>query len=91
MEDNAPATKRDLERVVETMRDIETHMLTEFHRYGRGQQARLHDVESSEHAMKVRIAALEERVLELKTVFARSSSCGSDAGSGMGYRSSRRR
>lgn len=54
------------ERLTETMRDIETHMLTEFHRYARGQQARMQDVESSEHAMKLRMAALEERVLELE-------------------------
>jgi hypothetical protein len=52
---NAPATKQDLEelgqnlrqemeRVIETMRDIETNMLRDFHGYARGQQARLHDV-----------------------------------------------
>ena len=46
---NAPATRQHLERVIETMRNIETHMLTEFHRYARGQQARLQDVKSSEH------------------------------------------
>ncbi|MCC6587890.1 MAG: hypothetical protein IT168_14445 [Bryobacterales bacterium] len=28
--------KQDMDRVIETMRDIETHLLTEFHRYSRG-------------------------------------------------------
>lgn len=30
------ATHGRLEQVIETMRDIETNMLTEFHRYARG-------------------------------------------------------
>jgi hypothetical protein len=72
MEDsNIPATKQDVisatEKVVETMRDIETHMLTEFHRYARGQQARMHALESGEHDVKLRLGALEERVLELES------------------------
>src|SRR5687768_458390 len=66
---NAPATKQDLERVVETMREIGTHMVTAFRRSCGGHQARLHDVESSQYAMKVRVAALEERVLELEARF----------------------
>jgi hypothetical protein len=73
MENNGsePATKRDLqqlgEQLTEQFRQVETHLLTEFHRYSKGQQARLHDVESSERAMKVRLASLEERVLELES------------------------
>ena len=64
---NTPATRQDIERVIEIVRDVETNFLTEFHRYARGQQARMHDVESSEHAMKVRLGALEDRVLELES------------------------
>ena len=72
---NAPVTRSELkadltameDRLVEFMRTLETNMLTAFHGYGKGQQVRLHDVETSEHAMKVRIAALEDRVPELGT------------------------
>lgn len=76
MEDSSskPATKQDIEKVmgtiekvIETMRDIETNMLTEFHRYARGQHARMHNLESGETDMKIRIGALEERVLELES------------------------
>ena len=70
-EGTTPGTKGDLialeDRLIEFMRTLETNMLTAFHGYGKGQQARLHDVETSEHAMKVRSAALEDRVLDLET------------------------
>jgi hypothetical protein len=32
--------------LMEKMRQIETNLLTEFHRYGKGQQLRLHTLES---------------------------------------------
>lgn len=34
--------------LTEKMRQIETNLLTEFHRYGKGQQLRLHTLESRE-------------------------------------------
>lgn len=56
-----------LGKVVETMRDIETNMHTEFHRYARGQHSRMHTLESTDNDMKIRMGALEERVLELES------------------------
>jgi hypothetical protein len=35
-----------VDELTETMRQIETNLLTEFHRYGKGQQLRLHLLES---------------------------------------------
>ena len=75
MADEKPVTRtefqtglRDLEnRLVDSMRQIETNLLTEFHRYAKGQSARLHNVEVSEHDMKLRLSVLEDRVLALET------------------------
>jgi hypothetical protein len=36
------------DELTEKMRQIETNLLTEFHRYGKGQQLRLHTFESRE-------------------------------------------
>ena len=59
---------RDLEnRLVDSMRQIETNLLTEFHRYAKGQNARIHSVEVSEYDMKLRLSTLEDRVLALET------------------------
>jgi len=55
------------ERAQEFARDIETNMLTAFHGHAKGQTARLHTAESTLHDMSVRIAALEERMLNLET------------------------
>jgi hypothetical protein len=75
------ATKDDLERFAtkddllhlrhemqEFARDIETRILTAFHGYGRGQSARMHTLESTDHDVALRLAALEDRVLNLETV-----------------------
>jgi hypothetical protein len=35
-----------VDELTEVMRQIETNLLTEFHRYGKGQQLRLHPLES---------------------------------------------
>jgi phage-related minor tail protein len=41
------ADMRALEdRMMQEMRQIETNLLTEFHRYGKGQQLRLHSLET---------------------------------------------
>ena len=52
MENGNGLTKADLkaaltelrDELTEAMRQIETNLLTEFHRYGKGQQLRLHNV-----------------------------------------------
>jgi len=75
MDDEKPVTRtefktglRDLEnRLVDSMRQIETNLLTEFHRYAKGQNARVHNVEVSEYDMKLRLSTLEDRVLALET------------------------
>jgi len=55
------------DELVDSMRQIETNLLTEFHRYAKGQSARVHNVEVSEYDMKVRLSTLEDRVLALET------------------------
>lgn len=55
------------EELVDSMRQIETNLLTEFHRYAKGQNARVHNVEVGEADMKLRLSVLEDRVLALET------------------------
>jgi hypothetical protein len=59
---------RDLkDDLLDSMRQIETNLLTEFHRYAKGQNARVHNVEIGEQDMKLRLSVLEDRVLALET------------------------
>lgn len=82
MENEKPVTKAQLESVrdelrsdirsqkdelLDSMRQIETNLLTEFHRYAKGQNARVHNVEVSDSDMKLRVSLLEDRVLALET------------------------
>jgi hypothetical protein len=75
MDNEKPVTRtefdsglRDLkDDLLDSMRQIETNLLTEFHRYAKGQNARVHNVEISEHDMKLRLSVLEDRVLALET------------------------
>jgi hypothetical protein len=54
---------RDLEnRLVDSMRQIETNLLTEFHRYAKGQNARVHNVEVGESDLKLRLSVVETRL-----------------------------
>jgi len=53
--------------LLDSMRQIETNLLTEFHRYAKGQNARVHDVEVGESDLKLRLSVLEDRVLSLET------------------------
>ena len=80
MDNEKPVTKAELEAVrddlrseirsqkdelLDSMRQIE--LLTEFHRYAKGQNARVHNVEISDSDMKLRLSILEDRVLALET------------------------
>ena len=56
-----------IDRLTELIRDVETKLLTAFHGYGKGQAARMHVLEVSDSATAQRLAALEERVLNLET------------------------
>ena len=61
------AIRTQKDELVDAMRQIETNLLTEFHRYAKGQNARIHNVEVGETDMKLRLSALEDRVLALET------------------------
>jgi hypothetical protein len=54
------------DEVTEKLRDVETHLLTEFHRYAQGQQVRLFELERSDKALIERLALIEQRLLELE-------------------------
>ena len=53
--------------LTEKMRQIETNLLTEFHRYGKGQQLRVHTLESRDAIVTERLAIIEERLLHLES------------------------
>ena len=55
------------DELTETMRQIETNLLTEFHRYGKGQQIRLHSLETRDAGVIERLAIIEERLLHLES------------------------
>jgi hypothetical protein len=75
MDNEKPVTRaefdsglRDLEnRLVDSMRQIKTNLLTEFHRYAKGQNARVHNVEVGESDLKLRLSVVETRLLALET------------------------
>jgi hypothetical protein len=56
-----------VDELTENMRQIETNLLTEFHRYGKGQQLRLHTLESRDAIITERLAIIEERLLHLES------------------------
>jgi|HubBroStandDraft_1064217.scaffolds.fasta_scaffold204267_2 hypothetical protein len=55
------------DELIEFMRQIETNLLTEFHRYAKGQQVRLHTLESNGSDLVLRLATIEERLLALES------------------------
>ena len=61
------AIRTQKDELAHAMRQIETNLLTEFHRYAKGQNARVHNVEVGEADMKLRLSVLEDRVLALET------------------------
>ena len=65
--DFAEALQKTSDDQMEKMRQIETNLLTEFHRYGKGQQLRLHTLESRESLVTERLAIIEERLLHLES------------------------
>ena len=75
MADSDPVTKKDLEELkvalteslTELIRDVETSLLTSFHGYGKGQAGRMTALEVGDAAVKLRLDALEQRVLSLET------------------------
>ena len=70
MNGEQPATKADIavlkDELTEVMRGIETNLLTEFHRYAKAQQIRLHSLEINDSDVKLRLASFEERILALE-------------------------
>jgi len=81
-DDNAPVTRAELReeltalesrlesRLIDRMRDMETALLTAFHSYSRGVSVRFRkieaDVSNIDAAATARLAALEDRVLEVE-------------------------
>lgn len=62
------AHKDDLRNALtESMRQIETNLLTEFHRYAKGQQVRTHHLETTDSDLILRLATIEERLLALES------------------------
>ena len=55
------------DELVDAMREIQTNLLTEFHRYAKGQNARVHNVEVGESDLKLRLSVVETRLLALET------------------------
>ena len=55
------------DELVETMRQIETSLLTEFHRYAKGQQVRMHSLEVGSADLVQRLASIEDRLLALES------------------------
>lgn len=55
------------DQLTELVRDVETHLLTDFHRYAKGITQRLHTLDTADHEVKERLHLLEERVLELES------------------------
>jgi hypothetical protein len=78
MDKDRPATKAELDLTLkvamaaqtdelkEFMRQIETDLLPAFHGYGKGQNARMHTLEVTDDDLKIRLAALEDRMLALE-------------------------
>jgi hypothetical protein len=66
-ENSTELETRIVDRMTELIRDIETSMLTAFHGYGKGQSSRMHLLESADSSFAQRLAALEDRVLNLET------------------------
>jgi len=56
-----------VDELTEVIRQIETNLLTEFHRYGKGQQLRLHSLENRDAVLTERLAIIEERLLHLES------------------------
>jgi hypothetical protein len=54
------------DRLTEFVRTVETNLLTSFHGYGKGQAARMTNLEVGESMVKQRLDALEQRVLNLE-------------------------
>ena len=75
MENGNGITKTDLKSALSEfkddlmaeMRQIEANLLTEFHRYGKGQQIRLHSLETRDAIVTERLAIIEERLLHLES------------------------
>lgn len=63
---NAPATKGDIEDVLEAVRGIETKLLSAFYGYAKTNDNRVLEVEGNEAIIRSRMSILEARVLALE-------------------------
>jgi division protein CdvB (Snf7/Vps24/ESCRT-III family) len=65
-QDVVDAVKASEERVVETMRDIQTEMLKAFYSFAETNQKRLTEAEREAAALKDRLATVESRLMEVE-------------------------
>ena len=63
----ADAKRETVEALTEVMRDMQTELLTGLASFARGNFARFHSIESNQTDVNIRLAALEERVMNLET------------------------
>ena len=61
------ALSEQKDELTESIRQIETNLLTEFHRYAKGQQVRMHTLESNGSDVVLRLATIEDRLLALES------------------------
>ena len=78
MSDDQPVTRGELraelaqlkeqvtDELTATMRQIETNLLTAFHGYARGEQAHMHTLDTADQDLRIRMSALEDRVLNIE-------------------------
>ena len=74
MNDDHPVTQGELkvalaeqsENLTSAMRQIETNLLTAFHSYARGFASRIRSGDTVDSELKMRMDALEERVMTLE-------------------------
>jgi ribosomal protein S10 len=63
----AAARQQTVEQLTETMRDMQSEILRGFETFARGNFVRLHTLESNQADVNLRLAVIEERLLNLET------------------------
>ena len=64
--DIAAAQKQTVDQLTETMRDMQSEILRGFETFARGNFVRFHTLESNQTDVNLRLAVIEERLLNLE-------------------------
>jgi hypothetical protein len=67
LRDLAAAEQRIVDQLTETMRDMQSEILRGLETFARGNFVRLHTLESNQTDINLRLAVIEERLLNLET------------------------